>query len=274
MAGSSAGSPTGSRAERVEARGQVAVHAVRLDHARWRPAPPGAAPRRRPPAAAGRDRRRRRLGGRRPAPAAVARPRRGVPRRALSKTPLVEAVLALEQLVDPAQERARLGALDHAVVVGAEVIVMTFGDAELPELRRVDLGEPGRVADRAGGDDRALAGHQPRHRRDRADAARVRERDVRALVVVGRQRVVARAGDQLVVAGDEGRRSRARRRRGSPARRASACRPCAPRRPPGPRLDAARASTRCGLPSTLRVGVGHHRHVGGGLRRSPRRSGG
>ena len=45
--------------------------------------------------------------------------------------------------------------------------------------------EPDGVGDRAGGDDRALAGHEPRHRGDRADPARVRERDVGAREVVG-----------------------------------------------------------------------------------------
>ena len=42
---------------------------------------------------------------------------------------------------------------------------------------------------------------------DGADAARVRERDVRAHVVVGLQLVVARADHELVVAGDEVRES-------------------------------------------------------------------
>ena len=41
------------------------------------------------------------------------------------------------------------------------------------------------VGDRAGRDDRALAGHQARDRGDRADAAGVGERDVRAGEVVG-----------------------------------------------------------------------------------------
>ena len=115
---------------------------------------------------------------------------------------VVEAVLALEQLVDAAQERARLGALDHAVVVGRghghDLL-----HAQLGELRGVGRRQAGRVADGAGGHDRALSGHEPRHAGHGADAARVRERDVRALVGVGLKRVVARAHDQLVVAGDE-----------------------------------------------------------------------
>ena len=115
---------------------------------------------------------------------------------------VVEAVLALEQLVDAAQEGARLRALDHAVVVGRGHRHDLL-HAELRELRRVHGGHAGRVADRAGGHDRALARHQPRHARHGADPARVRERDVRALVGVGLKRVVARAHHELVVAGHE-----------------------------------------------------------------------
>jgi hypothetical protein len=69
--------------------------------------------------------------------------------------------------------------------------------------RGADRAEAGRVPDRAGGDDRPLALHQPRHRGDRADAARVGERDVRALQIVRRELVVAGAGDQVVERGEE-----------------------------------------------------------------------
>ena len=111
---------------------------------------------------------------------------------------LVEAVLALQQLLDPAQERARLGALDDAVVVGR---------GHRHHLRDPELLDPvgggvrplGRVGDRAGGDDRPLAGHQPRHRGDRPEPARVGERDVGALEVVGGELVLARLGDQVLV---------------------------------------------------------------------------
>ena len=64
--------------------------------------------------------------------------------------------------------------------------------------RGADPGQAGRIADRAGGDDRALAVHQPRDGGDRADAARVGEREVGALEVVGGELVLARLGDQLV----------------------------------------------------------------------------
>ena len=62
---------------------------------------------------------------------------------------------------------------------------------------RADRAEARRVADRAGGDDRALALHQPRHGGDRPDPARVGEREVGALEVVGGQRVVTRPRDQV-----------------------------------------------------------------------------
>ncbi len=68
---------------------------------------------------------------------------------------------------------------------------------------RADRGEPHRVADRAGGDDRALAVHQARYRGDRAEAAGVGERDVGALQVVGGERVGARLLDERVVGAEE-----------------------------------------------------------------------
>ena len=55
-----------------------------------------------------------------------------------------------------------------------------------------DGAEADGVGDRARGDDRALAGHEARHRGDRADPAGVRQRDVRAGELVGGQRVLAR----------------------------------------------------------------------------------
>ena len=63
--------------------------------------------------------------------------------------------------------------------------------------------EADRVGDRAGGDDRALSDHQPRHRRDGADPAGVGERDVAAGQVVGGERVGARLLDERVVSVEE-----------------------------------------------------------------------
>ncbi|MGC4097169.1 MAG: hypothetical protein QM706_08635, partial [Nitrospira sp.] len=50
---------------------------------------------------------------------------------------------------------------------------------------------PGGVGDRAGGDDRALAGHEARHRGDGADAARVGEGDGGAAQLVGAELVLS-----------------------------------------------------------------------------------
>ena len=115
---------------------------------------------------------------------------------------LVEAVLALQQLLDPAQEGARLGPLDHPVVVGRGQR-HHLRDAELLEPFRRGVQPLRRVGDRAGGDDRALAAEQPRHRGDGADPARVGEGDVGALEVVGGELVLARLRDQLFVVGVE-----------------------------------------------------------------------
>ena len=117
--------------------------------------------------------------------------------------PLVEVVLALQQLLDAAQEGARLGALDDPVVVGRGQR-HHLRDAELAQAVGRGVGPLGRVGDRAGGDDRALAAHQARHRGDGADPARVGQRDVGALEVVGGELVLARLVDQLLVVAVEG----------------------------------------------------------------------
>ena len=68
---------------------------------------------------------------------------------------------------------------------------------------RADRAQPDGVGDRAGRDDRALPDHQPRNRRDRADPARVGQRDVAADEVVGAQRVRPRLLDERVVGLEE-----------------------------------------------------------------------
>ena len=100
------------------------------------------------------------------------------------------------------RKRARLGALDDAVVVGRGQR-HRLGDAELADPFGRGVGPLGRVGDRAGGDDRALAAHQPRNRGDGADAAGVGEGDVGALEVVGGELALAGLGDQVLVVGVE-----------------------------------------------------------------------
>ena len=184
----------GLGAERVQPRGQVAVGAVGLQERRG-----------------GLDGLQQLLGGRavdvapagrracgvRAAAAAAAGRRRlrrgaelGAERR---EDALVEAVLALEVALDDLQEAAGLRPLDDAVVVGR---------GHRHDLLGADHGADGpeadRVGDRAGRDDRARAGHEPRDRRDGADAARVGQLDVRADEVVGAELVLARPRDEVV----------------------------------------------------------------------------
>ena len=106
---------------------------------------------------------------------------------------LVEAVLALQLLLDKREEPAGLRALDDAMVVGRRHRHDLLGPDD-----RADVAEPDRIRDRARGDDRALADHEPRDRGDRPDAAGVGERDVGAGEVVGGELVVARARDEVV----------------------------------------------------------------------------
>ena len=126
--------------------------------------------------------------------------------------------------------------------------------------RRRSTAEAGRVADRAGGDDRALAGHQPRHGGDRADAARVGERDVGALEVVGGQLVLARAGDQVVEGVEE--LGEAEPPGVADDRAPSACAPPSLRSTSTamPRLTAP-SSTRVRLAVDLGEVMRHHRHL-------------
>ena len=110
---------------------------------------------------------------------------------------VVEAVLALEELLHPREEEARLGALDDAVVVRRRHR-HHLRDAEEAERPRGHRAVLGRVVEGARRDDDALAGHEPRRRRGRADRAGVRERHRRAHEVVGRDRALPRAGHELV----------------------------------------------------------------------------
>ena len=140
----------------------------------------------------------------------VARGGSGVERHAERREDaVVERVRTAQQRVDPRQEAAGLGSLDDPVVVGRGERHHLLGADLIADLRQAR-----RVADRAGRDDRALAGHQPGHRGAGAQAARVGERDVRADQVVGGQRVGPRLLDQLVVGGEELVEAQRGRRRG------------------------------------------------------------
>ena len=123
---------------------------------------------------------------------------------------LVEPLVALEQVVQGREERPRLRALDDAVVVGAGD-GHDLADAELAEALVGHTAELDRVADRADRDDAPLAGHEPGHRGDRAEAARIGERHGGAGEIVRHELVASRLLDQ------RSRRRRGRRRsRGCP----------------------------------------------------------
>ena len=108
--------------------------------------------------------------------------------------------------------------------------------------------QPDRVGDRAGGDDRALPDHQPRHRGDRADPAGVGQRQVGAGQVVGGQRVRAGLLDERVVGVEELLEVQrpASRITGTISVRVPSFFSTSTARP---RLTAP-SSTRCGLPSS------------------------
>ena len=160
---------------------------------------------------------------------------------------VVEAVGAEQQLLDPLEEQARLGALDDPVVVGG---------ADRDDLRHAEVGERDRVGglplrgvvEAADADDEALAGHEARHRLLRADRARVGEAHGGAGEVVGAELVRAHLADELLVGAPEAaeveRVGVARR----PARAACGCRRSSPCRPRCRGSRARGGSTR-GLPS-------------------------
>ena len=146
---------------------------------------------------------------------------------------VVEPVLAEQQFVHALEERSRFGALDDAVVVRA-------GDrddlahAERAEVATVGALELGRVVDAADADDHALAGHQSRHRLDRADRAGVGERHVGALEVLDGQLVVLDLADDLLVGGEEAGEVERVGVADDRARRACGCRRPSTRRRRGP----------------------------------------
>ncbi len=116
---------------------------------------------------------------------------------------LVEVIFALQQQLDAAQEGARLGPLDHPVVVGRGQH-HRLRDAELAQPLRRGVLPLRRVGDRAGGDDRALPAHQAGHRGNGADPTRVGQRDVGALEVISGELALPRLRDQVLVVAVEG----------------------------------------------------------------------
>ena len=113
---------------------------------------------------------------------------------------LVEAVCAVQVVLDKPEEAPGLGALDDAVIVRRG----HRHDLLRPD-RGAGLGEAGGITDRAGGHDRALAAHQSGHRRHRSQPAGVGQGDVGAEQIIGGERVRARLLDQRVIGLDEAR---------------------------------------------------------------------
>ena len=98
----------------------------------------------------------------------------------------VEAVVAVEQGLHLAQERARFRALNDAVVVGA-VEGHHLADAEHGADLVGGAAVFGRIVDRAGGNDCALSEHQPRIGGHGPDRARIGQRNCGALEIGGRE---------------------------------------------------------------------------------------
>ena len=109
----------------------------------------------------------------------------------------VEAVVAVEQVLQFAQERARFRALNDAVVVGAAQR-HHLADAEDGAGFGGGAAIFGGIIDGAGGDDGALAGHEARVGRHGADGAGIGERNGGALEIGGGQLAVAGARHQVV----------------------------------------------------------------------------
>ena len=116
---------------------------------------------------------------------------------------VVEAVGPEQQLLDPLEEQARLGALDDAVVVGRGD-GDDLGGAEVGQHHRVGAAPLGREVDGADAHDHALARHEPGHRLLGADGAGVGEGDGGAGEVVDGQLVGADLADDLLVGAPEG----------------------------------------------------------------------
>ena len=116
----------------------------------------------------------------------------------IRKDIVVKLELADQQFVNAGQKRARLRALDDAVIVGA-ADGDRFADAELRQRFRRHRLVLRRILDRAGGNDQRLAGHQSRRRSDGADGSGIGERNGCALEIGNLKFAVARAFHYVVV---------------------------------------------------------------------------
>ena len=116
---------------------------------------------------------------------------------------VVEAVGAGDQGAHPAEEQARLGPLDDAMVVGGGER-HHLAQAQLGQHPRVGRFEPGRIAERAHADDGALTGHQARHGLHRAERPGIGQGHGRPGKVVGSDLVGVDLADQVLVRQDEG----------------------------------------------------------------------
>ncbi len=114
---------------------------------------------------------------------------------------VVEPLGAQQELVHPPEELARLGALDDAVVIRRGQRD-DLAEADLRQGAGIGALEFGGVVDRSDADDRPLAGHEPGDGVDRADRARVGQRDRRASEVVGADLAGPDPADDVLVGGE------------------------------------------------------------------------
>ncbi len=110
---------------------------------------------------------------------------------------VVEPVLAIQQRLHFAQERARFRALNNAVIIGAGDAHHLADSENGARLFRRALVFGG-IIDSAGGDDAALAQHQARIGGHGADRAGIGQRDGSALEIGWRQAAGAGARHQIV----------------------------------------------------------------------------
>ena len=111
---------------------------------------------------------------------------------------LVEIMLADQEFIHILEEKATLGTLDDAVVIGARHR-HHLGDTESREHLLVASLELSRVVDGTDTHDHALPWHQSGHRLHGANGARIGEADIGPLEILHRQLVGAHLANDLVV---------------------------------------------------------------------------